>query len=125
VELSILIARILSVVYLSAALGALVSPGHYRRISDDIFNNAGLSYLAGFVAVIIGFLIIHYHNFWVGNWTVLITIVGWLALIKGILIIAVPQFVHRLSEMIFTGLGLRMFPYVGVLMDSYSDTLGL
>lgn len=115
-ELSILIARILSVIYISAALGALFNPDHYRRISDDIFKNAGLSYLTGFVALIIGFLIVQYHNFWVGNWTVLITIVGWLALIKGILIIAVPQFIYGLSEMIFTGLGLRMFPYVGILM---------
>ena len=115
-ELSILIAKITSVIYLSAALGALFSPDHYRKISDDIFKNAGLSYLTGFVALIIGFLIVHYHNFWVGDWTVLITIIGWLALIKGIIIIAFPQFIHKLSEMIFTGLGLRIFPYTGILM---------
>ena len=108
-ELSILIAKITSVIYLSAALGALFSPDHYQR-SLTTSSRIGLSYLTGFVALIIGFLIVHYHNFWVGDWTVLITIIGWLALIKGIIIIAFPQFIHKLSEMIFTGFGLRIFP---------------
>lgn len=50
------------------------------------------------------------------NWTVLITISGWLALVKGIVIIAFPQFAHRLSESLFTGLGMRIFPLAGILM---------
>jgi uncharacterized membrane protein HdeD (DUF308 family) len=106
----------MSVIYLSAALGAIFNANHYRRISDDIFGNAGLSYVTGFLAVIIGFLIVHYHNYRANNRTVLIAIVGWLALIKGIIMIIFPQYVHRLSGLIFTGLGLRMFPYVGILM---------
>lgn len=92
-ELSILIARITSVVYLAAALGAVFSRDYYRRIVDDLFKNAALIYLMGFTAVILGFLIVNYHNIWVKDWTVLITILGWLALMKGVLIIAFPSFV--------------------------------
>lgn len=115
-ELSILIARIISIIYLSAALGAWFNADRYRRVSDDIFLNAGLSYLTGFWALVIGFLMVHYHNAWVNNWTVLITITGWLALVKGIVIIVFPQFAHRLSESLFTGLGMRIFPLAGILM---------
>jgi hypothetical protein len=79
-ELSILIAKIASVIYLSAALGAVFSRDHYRRLLDDLFRNAALTYLLGFTAVILGSVLVNYHNTWRKDWTVLVTILGWLAL---------------------------------------------
>lgn len=115
-ELSILIAKITSVVYLSAAVGAVFSRDHYRRILDDLFENAALTYFIGFTAVILGFLMVNYHNIWNKDWTVLVTILGWLALTKGVLIIAFPRFVQRYSKSIFEGRGLQFFPYVAIFM---------
>jgi hypothetical protein len=115
-ELSILIAKITSVVYLSAALGAVFNRDHYRRVVDDLFNNAALTYFMGFTAVILGFLMVNYHNNWAKDWTVLVTILGWLALIKGVLIIAVPRFVQSYSKLIFEGKGVQFFPYVAAFL---------
>jgi hypothetical protein len=115
-ELSILIARITAVVYLSVALGAVFSRNHYRRILADLFANAALTYLIGFAAVILGFLIVSYHNIWVKDWTVLVTVLGWLALMKGVLIIAFPGFVQSYSKLIFEGKGLQFFPYVAAFI---------
>ena len=115
-ELSILIAKITSVVYLSAAVGAVFSRDHYRRVFDDLFKNAALTYLMGFTAAILGFLMVNYHNTWERDWTVLVTILGWLALMKGVLIIAFPRFVQSYSKPIFEGKGLQFFPYVAAFM---------
>jgi len=115
-ELSILIAKITSVVYLSAALGAVFSRDHYRRLLDDLFKNAALTYLTGFTAVILGFLIVNYHNTWGKDWTVLVTILGWLGLIKGVLIIAFPRLAQSYSKLIFEGTGLQLFPYVAAFV---------
>ncbi len=113
-QLSKLIAKIASIIYLSASVAAFFGPDHYRKIADDLFSNAGLTYLAGFITVIIGLLIVTYHNRWTKNWTVLITILGWLALVKGISLIAFPQFVEGLSERMFTDFGSRIFPYAAL-----------
>jgi hypothetical protein len=110
--LSILIAKIISVVYLAAALGAVFSRDYYQRIFDDLFKNAALTYLIGLMAVILGFLIVNYHNIWVTDWTVLVTVLGWLGLMKGVLIIAFPRFVQSYSKLIFEGNGLQFFPYI-------------
>jgi len=115
-ELSIFIAKITAVIYLSAALGAIFSADHYRKLIDDMFNNAGLTYVTGFMAVIVGFLIVNYHNIWVKDWPVLITIMGWLALTKGVLIIAFPDFVRSYSKPIFVDRGLKIFPYIAILI---------
>ncbi|MBU1181402.1 MAG: hypothetical protein ABIJ52_02785 [Pseudomonadota bacterium] len=111
-ELSILIAKISAVIYLSASLCGFSDRDYYRGLADDMYKNAALTYMMGFMAVIIGFLIVHYHNLWGRDWTVLITIIGWLSLIKGFLIIAFPKFIQRLSEPFLTGRTLKIFPYV-------------
>ena len=111
-ELSILIAKIASVVYLSAALGGFFSPDYYRRLYRDMYKNAALTYMMGFIAILVGFLIVNYHNSWGRDWTVLITITGWLALIKGVLIMVFPKFFQRLSELFLTDRALKIIPYV-------------
>ena len=56
-----------------------------------MLDNQACLILSGFMAIIIGFLIIENHNNWVKNWTVLITIVGWAALVKGVLLLVFPN----------------------------------
>jgi len=113
-ERSILLARILSVVYVSAALGAIFSANHYRRLADDLFSNAGLTYVTGYMTVITGILVVHYHNTWTKSWPVFITVIGWGALLKGVALIAVPQVVHRVSTTLFSAWGATAFPYVAI-----------
>jgi hypothetical protein len=115
-SLSILIARILSVIYLSAGLGAFISADHFRRLPDDLFRNAGLAYVTGFMAVILGLLIVHYHKTWTKGWPVLITLIGWVALLKGVAIIVAPQCVHDLSATIIAGWGVKVFPYIAICL---------
>ena len=115
-QLSKLIAKMASVIYLSASLGAFFSADYYRKIADDFFNNAGLIYVSGFMTAVIGLLIVIYHNRWTKSWTVLITILGWLALVKGISLIAFPQFIHSLSERMFTDFGSKIFPYAALCL---------
>lgn len=114
--LSILIAKITSIVYLSVALGAVFSKDYYRRIIEDMTRNAALTYFMGFTAVILGSLIVDVHNTWTRDWTVLITIVGWLALVKGVLLIAFPKFVLGYSRPFIEGQGFKFFPYLAVFM---------
>ena len=115
-ELSILIAKITAVIYLSASLAGFFNRDYYRRLSEDMYKNAGLTYMTGFMAVIVGFLIVHHHNLWGRDWTVLITIMGWLSLIKGVFIIAFPKFIQRLSEPFLTDRALKIIPYVALLI---------
>ena len=115
-DLSVLIAKIISVIYLSAALGGFFSSNYYRKLSEDLYKNAALTYMMGFTAIILGILIVNYHNTWVKNWTVLITIIGWLALIKGIIIVVFPKFIQRLSEPFFSDRWLTIFPYVTLFL---------
>lgn len=90
-ELSILIARIISITYLAFGLGLLFSSKFYKREIPKLIENPALLIYGGFVATVIGYLIIHYHNIWENNWTILITVIGWIGLIKGIILLVFPE----------------------------------
>ena len=89
-ETSILIAQLAAVVYLTVGVGMLVSGDYYRKAFDKMFKEAGIWYLGGLMALISGFLIIKFHNVWEG-WPILVTLLGWLALLKGLLIFIFPE----------------------------------
>jgi uncharacterized protein YacL len=64
---------------------------------NNLINNAGLMLVSGFFTLIIGLLMVMSHNVWQWNWRVIITIFGWLALLKGASLVIYPQFLDQLS----------------------------
>jgi hypothetical protein len=120
-ELSVFTAKILALIYLSAGVAALTGQLTFRRIIEDFEKSRGLTFVTGFLTLILGMTLVTYHNFWVKDWRTLITLIGWAALLKGLMLIAFPARVSSLkywykSErpwgilMIFLGL---LFGYFG------------
>ena len=65
---------------------------------EDFCQNAALVFYGGLLALVVGVVIILTHNIWVANWTVMITIIGWAGLIKGIWMIVFPGTVSKFME---------------------------
>lgn len=92
-ELSIAIAKILSLTMLAIGLGALAGRIDFNKMAADFEKSAGLSFTSGVFTLILGAVLVNYHNVWVKDWPVLVTIIGWIALIKGILLIVYPPYI--------------------------------
>ncbi|MDP6921339.1 MAG: hypothetical protein QGH06_00005 [Lutibacter sp.] len=90
-ETSILIARIFATVYLSFFFGLLFSSKYYKEELQKLVDNSSYLLLGGFMAIVFGFLILEFHNYWNSDWRVVITIFGCLSLLKGIILIVFPQ----------------------------------
>ena len=89
-DLSTFVAQVLAVAYLSIGVGILLDKAYYKHLFDEVFKDHLGMYIGGFIALVTGFSLVSFHNIWVKDWTVLITIVGWLALIKGVGLLAFP-----------------------------------
>jgi hypothetical protein len=61
-------------------------------------KNPLLIFLSGFGALIIGIMLVVSHNIWVWDWRLVITLIGWMTLIKGIIRIFYPEAVLKLIE---------------------------
>jgi uncharacterized protein YjeT (DUF2065 family) len=112
-ELSVLIAQILGLVYVLFGLGLLINGSYYKKAFDDLLKSPGFMIFGGVFALVIGFLLVTNHNFWVKDWTVLVTIIGWAALLKGIMIFLAPEFLIKMAKSILKNTNLIGF---GVLI---------
>jgi hypothetical protein len=71
--------------YLILVGGALLLNGkEILRAAEEILNTQAHMIISGVIALIIGILMVLSHNIWVFGWPVIITLIGWLSLIKGI-----------------------------------------
>lgn len=54
--------------------------------------------LTGYLALIGGIAHILLYNVWSAHWTVIVTLIGWLALVKGIVRLAAPKFAQKMIQ---------------------------
>lgn len=97
-ELSIFVAKILALIYLAVGLGSFSGQISFKKVMSSFENSEGLTLIVGYFAVLVGMLLVEYHNIWVKDWTVLVTIVGWAALIKGVMYIAFPRQMFTMAK---------------------------
>jgi hypothetical protein len=97
-ENAIFIARIFGLCYLIIGAGLLFNRKAFQRVMEDFCKNAALVFFAGVFALVVGIVIILAHNVWVAHWSVIITIIGWAGLIKGIWIIVFPDSVSKFMQ---------------------------
>ena len=90
-ETSIFIAKIIGLTYLSLWVGLLFSWDYYKKAFSKILDDTSYMLFWGIMGIVVGFLIIQYHNIWVTNWTVAITVIGWIALAKWAFLLAFPK----------------------------------
>ncbi|MBU0668099.1 hypothetical protein KJ951_04500 [Patescibacteria group bacterium] len=96
-QTSLFLAQVFGLAYTIIGLGIIFNNKHYTKMIEELRTSAHYSYLGGVAAFVVGFAIITYHNIWISGWEVIITILGWAALIKGILLLALPQYIIDLS----------------------------
>lgn len=97
-ETPVFIARIFGLCYLIIGAGFVFNRRAFQQVMEDFCKNAALVFLGGMIALVIGVVIILTHNVWVANWTVMITVIGWLGLIKGIWMIVFPNSVSKFMQ---------------------------
>ena len=66
------------------------NPKRIKQIIEDI-QDEKFTILISFLAIIIGLLNILFHNIWEANIRLAVTLFGWLALLKGIMLLTFPR----------------------------------
>jgi hypothetical protein len=101
---STLIARLMGPVLLimgiGMALGLWMNPEVHLGMMKEFMGSLPLIMLVGVLALVAGLAIVNAHSLWVADWRVIITILGWLAILRGAASLLVPMKVHSLGEII-------------------------
>ena len=107
------IAQIIGLLFCIDAVGVLVNTAFYRRIVEEFIESPALCYLGGILALFFGLFILNFNNAWTADWTVIITIIGWLSVVKGVLLIVFPKVYLNFSN--WMRMGDAMMRYMGII----------
>ena len=75
----------------AAGLGLLLDPKGYAAMLDEFRANGALAYLAAIAAFILGAFIVTVHNVWTGPTAILVSLIGWAALVEGVLLLVMRR----------------------------------
>ncbi len=64
-----------------------------KMVQDD-----GMMILTGYAALIVGIAHVLLYNVWVSDWRVVLTLIGWMALVKGIIRLTFPDFTRKMIK---------------------------
>ena len=113
-ENSILLAKFIGTYFIVIGVGLVFNLKVYRKVLEDFFKNSALVYVTGLITFIVGLAIVLSHNIWVADWRVIITVSGWMALIKGALLIILPGTLVKITEAYVKNINLLVVP--GIIM---------
>lgn len=100
---------------LALAIGAamLVNQQAISGIAAEVAHNTGLVFLSGILLLLAGIAIVRVHNVWSGGWPVLVTVIGWLAVVGGLSRMLMPQMAATFADRL--GANATLISVVGVV----------
>ena len=91
-SLSVYLAWVFGPFFIVVGLSMLLNRAYYRDMVERFFNDPQDYFFSGAAALAGGLALVAGHNVWVLDWPLLITLIGWAMIVKGVLRLAVPQF---------------------------------
>jgi hypothetical protein len=97
-QTSIFLAQLMGPVILAAAISLFINGEQQVAMAREFLESPSLIYISGLLVMTAGLAIVLYHNVWVFDWRLIITVLGWLAVIGGTMRIVFFRTVEKLGE---------------------------
>jgi hypothetical protein len=83
------IAGLIGPTLVAIAAAILLNLGSLPVMAEQVSREPALIFLSGILLFVVGLAIVRAHNVWTG-WPVLVTVLGWLAILGGVIRLFVP-----------------------------------
>lgn len=111
--LSIFLGRFFGLYLLIVGFFYLFRRPFIKKAAEQIFEKEAFVVITAIISLIMGLLVVLSHNIWTFNWKVSITLIGYLALCKGLARLFVP---HHIDKKLILKLVIGDNPiYVGII----------
>lgn len=90
-QTSIFLARLLGPLFIVIALGIFANEKAIRALGKEMLGSYALIFLFGVVDLVAGIAIVLVHNVWIADWRVIITVLGWIMIVRGALRVLAPD----------------------------------
>jgi hypothetical protein len=123
-ETTLFLAQIIGPTLGLLGLGMLLHSKFYLKVMKDVFEPKGAYLITNMAMLVAGMAMVTKHCFWGSLPEVLITLVGWGILIKGIIGALAPKAFSNLINSIATSGVLSFGAYIWIIGGGYLTWLG-
>lgn len=125
---TIFLSKLLGLYYALIALSMFLHKQTYLEIIRALLDNAPVMFVASIVALLTGLAMVLAHNIWSrGSRTVIVTLLGWIILTKGLLFLFLPPQMEArifLSRLHFEQL-FHMYATISLVLGVYLSYGGI
>ena len=116
VPAAILIARLIGPLFAALGIGLLLNSTFYAAAVGEGAHSPVLIAIAGMATLVAGLAILNAHRAWTADWRVLVTLIGWLFIIAGLIRLILPTLAETLAPAVYSGPAALMVAGVVVLV---------
>lgn len=96
--LTLRLAEVIGLYMIVVGIGGLTAPQRWRAMVEDLERSPGLVMALGFAVFAVGAALVLIHSIWRDPLSVIVTLIGYIALIEGALLLAVPGPLIRIGH---------------------------
>jgi hypothetical protein len=116
---AVFIARLLGPTFVAIGLGILANGPFYSALILEAVHSPTLIYFSGLMSLVPGLAILNVHRSWSG-WPVIITIIGWLMVIGGVIRLVLPATTATLATDLYShAIALLIAAIVVLIVGAY------
>ena len=112
----ILIARLIGPLFAVLGLGMLLNATFYAAAVGQGAHSPVLIAIAGMATLVAGTAILNAYRAWTADWRVLVTVIGWIFIIAGLIRLILPTLAETLAPAVYSGPAALMVAGVVVLI---------
>lgn len=96
--LTLRLAEAIGLYMIVIGIGGLVAPQRWRQMMGDLERSPGLVMALGFPVFAVGTALVLIHSIWTDPLAIIVSLIGYVALVKGALLLATPAPLIRIGR---------------------------
>ena len=120
-----LMGPVLLIIGIGMVMGMLTEGDAYSSLLKEFIGSRALIFVTGMLTLIAGLAIVNAHNVWEPDWRVVITVLGWLFILRGFMNLVFPETVQTLGDrMIASHAGVLAGAAVTIVLGAILSIMG-
>jgi len=122
--MSIFLAQVWGLYLLVMGVGILINTKSYKRAAEEIVKSPAMMMITGAMALMLGLVLIVVHTVIFLDWRLIITLLGWLTLYKGVMRVIFPDTSTKMLKKMLTVKALKISAVVSIVLGIFLSFVG-
>jgi hypothetical protein len=116
---------VMLIIGIGMIMGMLTEGDAYSSLLKEFIGSRALIFVTGALALLAGLVVVNAHNLWVRDWRVIVTVLGWLLIVRGVSNLVFPGTVQTLGDrMIASHAGVLAGAAVTIVLGAILSIMG-